>query len=56
MEHVGTQIPYAAFIAVCSFIGFLVGGLSMNAVFAWIAALAAFVVGNIILPKVLKVK
>lgn len=56
MEHISTQIPYAAFIAVCSFIGFFVGGLLMNAVFAWVAAIAVFLVGCIVLPKIMEVK
>ncbi|NLO60875.1 MAG: Na+/H+ antiporter NhaC family protein [Spirochaetales bacterium] len=54
LEHVATQIPYALFIAVCSFVGFLFGGLFLNDAIAWLAAIAVFVVGIIFLPKVYK--
>lgn len=51
LEHVATQMPYAIFVAVCSFIGFIVGGFLLNAIAAWIAALIVFVLGLIVLPK-----
>lgn len=51
LEHVATQMPYAIFVAVCSFIGFTVGGFLLNAIAAWIAALIVFVLGLIVLPK-----
>ena len=51
LEHVATQMPYAIFVAVCSFIGFIVGGFLLNAIAAWIAALIVFILGLIVLPK-----
>ena len=53
LEHVATQMPYALFIAVCSLVGFVFGGLVLNAAVAWLAALVVFVIGIIFLPKVL---
>ncbi len=52
LEHVATQMPYAIFVAVCSLGGFLVGGIFLNALIAWIVALALFVVGMIFLPRI----
>lgn len=51
LEHVATQMPYAIFVALCSFIGFIVGGIALNAIVGWIVALAVFVGGMMILPK-----
>jgi tetracycline resistance efflux pump len=51
LEHVSTQMPYALFVAVCSIFGFLVGGLFLNALIAWVAALVLFVAGMIFLPR-----
>jgi Na+/H+ antiporter NhaC len=52
LEHVGTQMPYALFVAICSMVGFLLGGLFLNAVVAWIGAVALFIVGMIFLPRI----
>lgn len=52
LEHVATQMPYAVFVAVCSIAGFLVGGLFLNVLLAWIVALALFVIGMIFLPRI----
>ncbi|MGN1164463.1 MAG: Na+/H+ antiporter NhaC family protein [Candidatus Ornithospirochaeta sp.] len=54
LEHVSTQLPYVITIAVCSFLGFLVGGFFLSALAAWITALAAFVLAIIVLPKLWK--
>ena len=54
LEHVATQLPYVLTIAVCSFIGFLVGGLFLSVIAAWITALVAFVIAMVILPKIWK--
>lgn len=51
LEHVATQMPYAVFVAVCSLIGFLVGGIFMNMVIAWIVFAAALVLGLVFLPR-----
>ncbi|MBO5137571.1 MAG: Na+/H+ antiporter NhaC family protein [Spirochaetaceae bacterium] len=56
LEHVATQMPYAIFVAICSFIGFVVGGIVLNAAIAWVAAIAVFAVGLLFLPKLWKVK
>lgn len=56
LEHVATQIPYAFFVAVCTFVGFVVGGFVLSPVAAWTAALALFVVGIIFLPRLLKAR
>lgn len=52
LEHVGTQMPYAIFVAVCSLIGFLVGGIFLSILGAWVAALIVFVLGMVLLPRV----
>lgn len=54
LEHVATQMPYALFVAVCSLIGFFVGGIFLSDIIAWIAALAFFTLGMLIMPKILK--
>ena len=53
LEHVATQLPYAVTVAVCSGIGFIVGGLTLSAVYAWIVAIICFVIAMVILPKLL---
>lgn len=52
LEHLATQMPYAVFVAIASLVGFLIGGLLLNALVAWLGALVIFVAGMIILPKV----
>jgi Na+/H+ antiporter NhaC len=52
LEHVATQLPYALFVAVCSLVGFLFGGIFLNAIVAWLVALALFAIGMVVLPKV----
>ena len=54
LEHVATQLPYVLTIAVCSFIGFMVGGLFLSVIAAWITAFVAFVIAMVILPKIWK--
>ena len=54
LEHVATQMPYAVFVAVCSFVGFLVGGLVMNLGICWLATLVVLALGLIFLPKIMK--
>ena len=41
LEHVGTQIPYAIFVAACSGVGIIVGGLTLS---PWIALLVTAIV------------
>lgn len=54
LEHVATQMPYALFAALCSLAGFITGGIFMNGLSAWLAVLAVFTGGMIVLPKVSK--
>jgi Na+/H+ antiporter NhaC len=54
LEHVATQMPYAITCASCSFLGFLVGGIFLNLFIAWLAALAAFVLALVFLPRIYK--
>jgi len=51
LEHVATQMPYALFAALCSFAGFITGGIFMNPLASWAAVLIIFMLGMIILPK-----
>ena len=54
LEHVATQMPYAITCAVCAFIGFLIGGVFLNLFVAWLAALLAFVLALVFLPRIYK--
>lgn len=54
LEHVATQMPYAVTCAACSFLGFLLGGLTLNLFVAWLATLAAFVLAIVFLPRIYK--
>ena len=54
LEHVATQLPYALTVAVCAFIGFIVGGFTLSAVAAWITSLICFVLAIVFLPKFIK--
>lgn len=54
LEHVATQMPYALFVAGCSLAGFIIGGIFMNILSAWIAVLVVFIGGIILLPKITK--
>jgi len=53
LEHVATQLPYAGFVAVCTFLALFIGGLTMNLTICWIVELALIATGLIVLPKVL---
>ncbi len=53
LEHVATQMPYAITSAVCAMIGFVVGGIFLNVLAAWIVTLAVFAAAMIFLPKIL---
>jgi len=54
LEHVATQMPYAVFVATCSFAGYLVGGIFQNPVICWTVNLLVFTSGLIFLPKLVK--
>ena len=49
LEHVGTQFPYALFVAVCSGAGIVVGGYTLNPWAAFIATAVLFVPGFVLL-------
>lgn len=51
LEHVKTQMPYAFTVVVCAAFGFLIGGLTLSDVAAWVGALGLFVLAMIFLPK-----
>ena len=51
LEHVATQLPYAAFIAVCSCIGYIAGSFFMSLPLALAVAFAIFAAGTIWLPR-----
>ena len=55
INHVSTQIPYAASIAACSFVAYLVGGLTQN---GWLGLAVAVVVtvGLVLVMKALSSK
>ena len=55
INHVSTQLPYAVTVAVCSFVGYLVGGLTSN---GWIGLAVSIVctVGVVLLAKFRKTK
>ena len=54
LEHVATQMPYALTAAICALIGFIVGGITLNAIAAWVATLAAFAAALVLLPRYYK--
>ena len=54
LEHVATQMPYALFAATCALAGFIIGGIFMNGLSAWIAVLVVFTGGMIFLPRLSK--
>jgi tetracycline resistance efflux pump len=47
-------MPYAVFVAVCSLIGFFVGGLFMNIGICWLGFAVVMALGFIFLPKLMK--
>ncbi len=52
LEHVATQIPYAMFIAAVALIAHIVAGFTLSAVAGLLTAVAVFVAGLLILPKI----
>jgi Na+/H+ antiporter NhaC len=53
LEHVATQMPYAITTAVCALVGFVVGGIFLNVLAAWVVTLACFAAAMVFLPKIL---
>ncbi len=54
LEHVATQMPYALSIAICSFMGFVVGGITLSAAAAWITALVCFALVIVLAPRIIR--
>lgn len=52
IDHVSTQIPYAAVVAGCSLLGYIVAGLTKNLIATWIVALGALIIAVTILHKI----
>ena len=51
LEHVTTQIPYAGLVAIASFIGVLIGGISLNPVLALSSGFVIMCIMGILAPK-----
>lgn len=51
LEHVGTQMPYALFVAIACAAGFLAGAMAQSLAVAWVATLALMLGGIIMLSK-----
>ena len=51
LEHVGTQLPYALFVAIACAAGFLAGAMAQSLAVAWVATLALMLGGIIMLSK-----
>lgn len=51
LEHVGTQMPYALFVAIACAAGFLAGAMAQSLAVAWVATLALMFGGIIMLSK-----
>lgn len=56
LEHVATQLPYALTVAGCALVGFVVGGLTLSPLWAWVATAITFVIVMFVLPLVMKNK
>ena len=56
LEHVATQMPYASFVAICSGLGYLAGGWSLNLGVAAAVSLVIFAAGVIFLPRLFSAK
>ena len=54
LEHVATQMPYALTIAVITAIAFIVGGIFLSVLVAWIVALLLFAGAMYLMPKYFK--
>lgn len=52
LEHVATQMPYAVTAAICTLIGFIFGGITLNVFVAWLATLICFAAAMVFLPRV----
>ena len=53
LEHVSTQMPYAVTVAIASFIGIIVAGITLNVFISLLVALVSLVALIFIMPNVL---
>ncbi|MDR0994473.1 MAG: Na+/H+ antiporter NhaC family protein [Verrucomicrobiota bacterium] len=53
LEHVTTQAPYAIFVAVCTGVGYLIGGITKSGWIGFCATLAFFLLGLVALPRLM---
>ena len=51
IDHVSTQIPYAAVTAVCCLAGYIVAGITTSLVLTWIVSLAALLIALVVLHR-----
>ncbi|MDR0361566.1 MAG: Na+/H+ antiporter NhaC family protein [Planctomycetota bacterium] len=51
LEHVGTQFPYALFVAICAGVGIIVGGVTLNPFAAFTATAIVFFVFFFLVAK-----
>ncbi len=54
LEHVATQMPYAVTAAICTLVGFIFGGITLNVFVAWLATLICFTAAMVFLPRYYK--
>ena len=51
LEHVSTQLPYASLVAIASFIGVIVGGITLNPFLALLTGFVIMCIMAILAPK-----
>ena len=51
LEHVSTQLPYASLVAIASFIGVIVGGITLNPFFSLLTGFVIMCIMAILAPK-----
>lgn len=52
INHVSSQIPYALVVAISSFIGYIVAGLTSNLLLTWVSSIACLILILFILNKI----
>lgn len=56
LEHVSTQLPYASLVAIASFIGVIVGGITLNPFLALLTGFVIMCIMAILAPKFYDIK
>lgn len=51
LEHVSTQLPYASLVAIASFVGVIVGGITLNPFFSLLTGFVIMCIMAILAPK-----